>query len=109
MQAITQDHIDNNTPNGTNVVVDGSGAPLGVTVKVWGPSASAVYLNGNFGGANLFVQDQNPNLLLQKRGEHWTGFLAGVTPGDTYKFFVVGDDGGGFKRDPYARELTINP
>jgi len=109
MTRITQDHIDAQTPNGTNVVLDSGGSPIGVTVKVWGPNASAVLLNGNFSGVNRFSKDQDPDLLLKKQGEYWVGFLAGVRPGDTYKFFVVGDDGGDFKRDPHARELTLHP
>src|SRR5262245_61735853 len=109
MNAITQTHITDQTPDGTNLVFDSTGTPLGVTVRVWGPNASAVFLNGIFSGVNSFVEDQDQNLLLQKRGEYWTGFLAGAKPGDTYKFYVVGDDGGGFKRDPYARELTLTP
>ena len=109
MNRITQDHITQQTSNGTNSVMDSTGTSLGVTAKVWGPGASAVYLNGIFNGVNSFTEDRDPNLLLQKRGEHWTGFLAGAKAGDIYKFFVVGDEGGGFKRDPYARELTLNP
>ena len=109
MNQITQDHITELTPYGTNLITDSGGAYLGVTVKIWGPSASEVYINGRFNGVNSFTQDQDKNLLLKKRGEDWTGFLAGAKPGETYKFFVVGDDGGGFKRDPDARELTLEP
>jgi 1,4-alpha-glucan branching enzyme len=109
MNQITQEHITEQTPIGTNLVEDSKKAYLGATVRVWGPNASAVYLNGNFNGATSFTEDVDKKLLLQKRGEYWTGFLAGAKPGDTYKFYVVGDDGGGFKRDPYARELTLNP
>jgi predicted carbohydrate-binding protein with CBM48 len=83
MNRITQDHITAQMPDGTNLVRDSAGTYLGVTVKVWGPNASAVYLNGIFNGVNSFSEDQDPNLLLQKRGEYWTGFLAGAKPGDT--------------------------
>src|SRR5215468_7869549 len=109
MNQITQDHITDQTPHGANVVKDGGGAYLGAMVKVWAPRASAVYLNGNFNGVNSFTTDQDQKLLLQQRGEYWTGFLAGAKPGDPYKFYVVGDDHGGFKRDPDARELTFDP
>src|SRR5215469_2199624 len=109
MNQITQDHITDQTPDGTNHVKDGAGATLGVAVKVWGPNASEVYFNGDFNGLNSFVKDRDKNLLLQKRGEYWTGFLPGAKPADTYQFYVVGDDGGGLKRDPYARELTLIP
>jgi 1,4-alpha-glucan branching enzyme len=109
MPSLSQDHITDQTPAGVNLVFDAQGAPLGVSINVWGPLASAVYFNGIFGGKTSFTQDQNPGLLLQQRGEHWTGFLPGVTPGDVYKFYVVGQNGAGFKRDPDARELTLNP
>src|SRR4029079_2271704 len=36
----------------------------------------------------------------------WTGFIDGAADGQRYKFYVVGDGSEGFKRDPYARELT---
>jgi hypothetical protein len=83
MNQITQDHISEQTPYGTNLIQDSGGAYLGVTVRVWGPSASEVYLNGRFNGVNSFTQDQDKNLLLKKRGEDWTGFLDGAKPGDT--------------------------
>ena len=106
---ITQEHITDQTPAGANHLKDGAGNTLGVTAKVWAPNASQVYFNGAFNGLNSFVKDQDKKLLLQKRGEFWTGFLPGGKPADTYQFYVVGDDGGGFKRDPYARELTLHP
>jgi 1,4-alpha-glucan branching enzyme len=109
MNRVTQDHITDDTANGANLVIDSTGRAVGATFKAWGPNASAVYLNGMFNGLNSFSQDQDPNLLMVKRGEHWTGFMSGAAAGDTYKFYVVGQDGGGFKRDPYARELTLTP
>jgi 1,4-alpha-glucan branching enzyme len=109
MNRITQEHITESTPEGTHVVRDPDGTVVGVTVKVWGPQATAVFLNGRFGGVDAFSADRDPDLRLQKRGEHWTGFLAGARPGDSYKFFVVGDGDSGFKRDPRARELTLSP
>lgn len=81
----------------------------GATFKVWGPLAQAVYLNGTFGGVANWGQAANSALLLSKDGSgYWTGFLAGVAEGDQYKYYVVGQAGGstGYKRDPYARELT---
>jgi 1,4-alpha-glucan branching enzyme len=109
MNRVTQDHISDRTANGAAIVVDSSGQTLGVTFKVWGPMAAAVFVNGAFNGVNSFSKDQDPDLLMEKHGEHWTGFISGAKAGDVYKFFVVGEDGGGFKRDPYARELTLTP
>jgi len=98
---ITQDHINFNTPMGANLIANGA------TFRVWAPNAQAVYVNGVFEGANFFRQDTDPGLLLQRNNDgRWTGFLAGVREGDRYKYYVVGRGGKGFKRDPYARELT---
>jgi 1,4-alpha-glucan branching enzyme len=83
--------------------------PGGATFKVWAPLAQAVYLNGLFGSAANWSTNTNPALLLSKNTSgYWTGFLAGVLDGDLYKYYVVGQPGGsvGYKRDPYARELT---
>jgi 1,4-alpha-glucan branching enzyme len=109
MNRVTQDHISDRTADGAAIVVDSAGHNLGVTFKVWGPKARAVFVNGTFNGVNSFSKDQDPDLLMENRGEHWTGFISGAKAGDTYKFFVIGDDGGGSKRDPYARELTLIP
>jgi 1,4-alpha-glucan branching enzyme len=83
--------------------------PGGATFKVWAPLAQAVYLNGLFGSAANWSTNTNPALLLSKNTSgYWAGFLAGVLDGDLYKYYVVGQPGGsvGYKRDPYARELT---
>ena len=83
--------------------------PAGATFKVWGPLAQAVYLNGTFGGVSQWTTNTDSDFLLtQDAAGYWTGFLAGVAEGDFYKYYVVGQAGGstGYKRDPYARELT---
>jgi 1,4-alpha-glucan branching enzyme len=83
--------------------------PGGATFKVWAPTANAVYLNGQFGGVARWTKAADSSLLLVKDGTgYWTGFLAGVSDGDLYKYYVIGQLGGtsGYKRDPYARELT---
>jgi 1,4-alpha-glucan branching enzyme len=102
---LPQTNISSNTPLGATLISGGA------TFKVWGPLAQAVYLNGTFGGASKWITDTDPNLLLAKDGAgYWTGFLAGVAEGDLYKYYVVGQPGGstGYKRDPYARELTAS-
>ncbi len=96
-------NVNSTTPMGATLV------PGGATFKVWGPLAQAVFLNGTFGGAANWSQDTNPALLLNlDAAGYWTGFLANVADGDQYKYYVVGQAGGGkgYKRDPYARELT---
>jgi 1,4-alpha-glucan branching enzyme len=101
--AVSQSNINSSTPMGATLV------PGGATFKVWAPLAQAVYLNGLFGSAANWSTNTNPALLLSKNTSgYWTGFLAGVLDGDLYKYYVVGQPGGsvGYKRDPYARELT---
>jgi 1,4-alpha-glucan branching enzyme len=103
--ALSQSNITMNTPMGATLV------PGGATFKVWAPVAQAVYLNGQFGGVANWSTNTNPDLLLtQEATGYWTGFLGGVQDGDLYKYYVVGQPGGsvGYKRDPYARELTAS-
>ena len=96
---LSQDHVSDRTPNGSTPV-DG-----GATFRVFAPSAVAVYLNGTFNG-QVYDQDDAAT-LLEKRGNYWTGFVAGAANGDRYRFWVKGPVGGttGYKRDPYSREL----
>ena len=102
--SLTQAYIASSTPMGANLI-PGQGA----TFRVWGPSAQAVYLNGTFGGASRWSTNTDPALLLtQDANGFWTGFLPGAAEGDEYKYYVIGPSSGttGYKRDPYARELT---
>jgi 1,4-alpha-glucan branching enzyme len=102
--ALSQSNITPTTPMGANLK-DG-----GATFKVWGPSAQSVFLNGTFGGTSRRNKDADSSLLLIKDEAtgFWTGFLEDVAEGDQYEFFVIGPAGGstGYKRDPYAAELT---
>jgi 1,4-alpha-glucan branching enzyme len=101
---LSQDHIGPNTPMGGNLTANGA------TFKVWAPGAQGVYLNGTFGGNNRWTQDRDMGLLLQKdNAGYWCGFLPGAGEGDPYKFYVVGAGSRGYKRDPYARELSFDP
>lgn len=96
---LAQDHIDAATPTGARLV------PGGATFRVWAPRATAVYLNGSFGEATYDKQTDD-RLLANDGTGYWTGFQAGAADGNTYRFWVVGAGGSGYKRDPYARELS---
>ena len=102
---IAQDNIDGNTPMGATLTANGA------TFKVWAPGAQGVYLNGTLAGAQHWTQDQDAALLLGKDNSgYWTGFFPGAKEGDNYKYYVVGVGGNkGYKRDPYARELSADP
>jgi 1,4-alpha-glucan branching enzyme len=75
----------------------------GATFRVWAPRAKQVFACGDF---NNWARD-DASLLLKNSDNRWTGFMPNARDGDKYKFYVVGDGSEGFKRDPYARELTI--
>jgi 1,4-alpha-glucan branching enzyme len=97
----SQKHIDAMTPMGANLIPGKHGA----TFRVWAPGAVKVFVSGSFnsfshGDADLLVKDEHG---------YWAGFVPGVKDGDTYKFYVVGQGSEGFKRDPYARDLSTVP
>lgn len=99
---ISQANILPTTPMGANLV-DGGGA----TFRVWAPRATAVYVNGAFGGTPR--TSQTPDLLMLKDANgYWTGFIANARDGDPYRFWVVGAGSSGYKRDPYAREMATD-
>ena len=95
---LSQDAISAETPLGAALV------PGGATFKVWAPLASAVYVNGAFGGA-VFESQSEDRLMIKDALGFWTGFQAGALEGDRYRYWVEGEGSTGFKRDPTAREL----
>ncbi len=101
MASITQVGIGANTPLGANLTNNGA------TFRVWAPAASEVHLKLNQPTASF---TPGPGTILTKDANgFWGGFVAGVKDGDAYRFFVVGPGGKGWKRDPYAREMGMNP
>ena len=97
----TQPTINSGTvPMGANIVADRSGA----TFRCWAPRAKQVAIRGEFNGWG--TADDG---LLHRDGAYWSGFVPGAGEGHQYKFFVTGEGTTGYKRDPYARELTRNP
>ena len=102
---ISQANILPTTPMGANLI--GGGA----TFRAWAPRATAVYVNGVFGGTPR--TGQTDDLLMVKDGNgYWTGFIPNAQDGDPYHFWVVeaGSWVGstGYKRDPYAREMATD-
>jgi 1,4-alpha-glucan branching enzyme len=94
--ALSQDQITPTTPMGANLTAGGA------TFRVWAPRAREVHVCGDFNG---WDKNDSTQLMRQPDGR-WTGFVAGATDGNKYKFYIVGEGSEGFKRDPYARELT---
>ena len=95
----SQQHISGSTPMGANLVADGA------SFRVWAPSAAHVYVA--IGGATNYQPQPADELVKDPITGHWTGFFPGVADGTLYRLFVVGPQGSGFKRDPWARELEL--
>jgi 1,4-alpha-glucan branching enzyme len=99
---ISQANILPTTPMGANLIEGG-----GATFRVWAPRATAVYVNGVFGGT--LMTGQTDDLLMLNNGSgYWSGFIADAQDGDAYHFWVVGAGSSGYKRDPYAREMATD-
>lgn len=99
---ISQANILPTTRMGANLVEGG-----GATFRVWAPRATAIYVNGSFGGTPK--TGQSDDLLMAKDANgYWTGFIPDAQDGDPYHFWVVGAGSNGYKRDPYAREMAMD-
>jgi len=99
---ISQNSITSQTPMGANLIAGG-----GATFRAWAPRATAVYLNGTFGGVRR--SGQTDDLLLARDANgYWAGFVETAREGDLYRFWVTGTGSSGYKRDPYARELALD-
>ena len=98
----SQEHIGAGTPMGANLVFDAGGC----TFRIGAPRAHAVFVCGTF---NNWAVDESFRLRPGPTPGHWAGFIPSVGDGAEYKFWVDGESGAGWKRDPYARELTLEP
>src|SRR4051812_41665005 len=84
-----------------NAAMGANLAESGATFRVWDDTSRRVSVRGAFNGWT----DQP----LLRTGPFWSAYVPGVKEGDEYKFFVDGLGSSGYKRDPYARELTRTP
>ncbi len=104
--AVDHTRIDRTSAMGATIWPDGAG------FRTWAPGASAVFV---VAGARLAAAqapgwrpDQQDALASLGDGS-WGGFVAGLRAGEPYMFFIDGAGSAGWKRDPFARELTIAP
>ena len=101
----SQAHINSATPMGANLVEGGA------TFRVWAPGAIDLYvITDDLQTAREpgWIPRECDRLIRQPDAT-WTGFVPGVKEGTAYRFYVVGEAGSGFKRDPWARELGTHP
>jgi len=83
----------------------GTLVPGGATFRVFAPHAKAVYVCGDF---NNWLQDASCQ-MAPIGGGHWAVFIPALKDGDPYMYFVDGQGSSGYKRDPHARLLTVEP
>ena len=91
-------YIADHTRMGANLTPDGA------TFRYWAPNATAVFVLGDFNNWT----EHDAGLLQRGPANHWVGFIPGVMDRHRYKLRVHGPDGSGWKRDPFARELTTS-
>ncbi|MGZ4804734.1 MAG: 1,4-alpha-glucan branching protein GlgB, partial [Acidimicrobiia bacterium] len=78
----------------------------GVAFSVWAPNARRVSVTGAF----CNWHDDAVPLTLNASTGVWEGFVAGVRPGDRYRYVVRGADGRTrHKTDPYAQSMDAPP
>ena len=78
----------------------------GCTFRVWAPNADHVYVALN--ASSTYQPQAADELIKNSVTGHWTGFFPGVADGARYRYYIVGKQGAGLKRDPWARELELN-
>lgn len=86
----------NNVPMGANLT------DWGATFRIWAPTAKTVSVRGTFNG-------WSDHPLTRSENGYWFTSVPGVKEGDQYKFYVEGQGTSGYKRDPFARSLTLDP
>lgn len=101
----SQEHVSSATPMGATLMAGGA------TFRVWAPRAAQVYvLTDELPASRVSgFQPAEKDLLVRRGDDTWAGFVPGLVDGSPYRFWVAGEDGGGLKRDPYARELGTYP
>src|SRR3954471_7922209 len=91
----SMNHITAETPRGANLISSGA------TFRVWAPNATGVHVRGSFNEFSI----RDDGALVRDDPGYWQGYIPGVRDGDTFKYWVTGPAGSGWKRDPYARQL----
>ncbi len=79
----------------------------GTYFAVWAPSATAVFVTGNFNGWNLA---SHPLHVRPDSSGIWEGFIPGVEAGELYKYHIHGFEGARLhKADPFAHFAEKRP
>ena len=79
----------------------------GTYFAVWAPSATAVFVTGNFNG---WDQLSHPLYVRPDASGIWEGFIPGVGAGEMYKYHIHGFEGVRLnKADPFAHYAEKRP
>ncbi len=79
----------------------------GTYFAVWAPSATAVFVTGNFNGWN---ESSHPLHVRPDASGIWEGFIPGVVAGELYKYHIHGFEGVQLnKADPFAHYAEKRP
>ena len=79
----------------------------GTYFAVWAPSATAVFVTGNFNGWN---EMSHPLHVRPDASGIWEGFIPGVAGGELYKYHIHGFEGVKLnKADPFAHYAEKRP
>jgi 1,4-alpha-glucan branching enzyme len=89
-------------PSGIEAKLGGHLMDGGASFRIWAPNAQEVLL---VWGDQARAEKPGPDWRLHKEGEYFVGFVNGAVDGDMYRYWIVGTEEEGPKRDPHAREL----
>ena len=79
----------------------------GTYFAVWAPSATAVFVTGNF---NRWNESSHPLHVRPDSSGIWEGFIPGVAVGELYKYHIHGFEGVQLnKADPFAHYAEKRP
>src|SRR5580698_8372623 len=104
--AVDQGRINTASAMGATLLPGGAG------FRTWAPNALTVSLvaGDRLEAAQTAAWHPDPQDALAALGDGtWGGFLPAVADGEPYMFFIEGQGSTGWKRDPFARELSSTP
>src|SRR5688572_15690023 len=79
----------------------------GFYFAVWAPNATKVSVIGKFNG---WKEQLHPLYVRLDKSGIWEGFIPGIEPGETYKYYIKGFKGAVCKKtDPYGQYCELRP
>ncbi|MGF6853985.1 alpha amylase C-terminal domain-containing protein [Paraburkholderia sp. CI3] len=105
--SVVKGRVGRTSPMGASLMTDGTG------FRTWAPNATAVFVVAGAALEPTLAQEgwqPASDDAMEPLGDGtWGGLLLSIKEGDPYLFYVEGAGGSGWKRDPFARELSFAP